>query len=170
MTAPAQSLRRPSSRRGPHPFARLLAPVLVVLALTSAGSALAAGYSYDVDLYNTYVSNGTWWTYSSMTNWTSTWLDWKVTFNDRSCTELSGAVTLGIAAGIAPRRSTCTTSNREMSTTVAPRSSAAVKRRDVVHYDYYFVRKIYRSSGMTVATGYVTRKDAFTEYAFSSIY
>jgi len=157
-----QSLHRARALR------RLLAGVLLVLACTAAGGALGAGYSYDVHRYNTYVSNGTWWTFSTMTNSTSSWLNWRVTFSDRSCTDLSGAVTLGIAAGISSRGSTCTTSTRDMSTAIAPLSSAAIKRRDVVHYGYYFVRKINRSSGTTVATGYVTRKDAFADYAFSS--
>lgn len=159
----ATNVRRPARR-----LRLALARALVIVALATAGSALATTYTYDVDRYDRFVSNGTWWTFASMTNRTAYAIAWRVSVTMRACTELSGAVSLGIAARIEPKRSSCSTATRTMSRTVAAMASAALLRREVLHYDFYLVRKIDRSSGRTVSTGYVTRKDSFTDYAFSS--
>jgi hypothetical protein len=157
---------------GSRPRSPALTPwrLLLVLTLLIAGPAIASSYSYDVSLYNRYVSNGSWWTHSSMTNSTWSWVTWRVSFSTRSCTDLSGAVSLALDAKIAAQRSACTTTGRDMSTAVAPRSSAALKYRTVTHYDYYFIRKIDRYTLRTVDSGYATRKDTFNDYAFSSLY
>jgi hypothetical protein len=148
----------------------LLVRSLASLVLAGTGAALASSYTYDVSLYNRYVSNGAWRTHSTLTNSTSAWVTWRVSLSTRSCTELSGAVSLALEARIASQRSSCTTSSREMTTSVAPSTSAALKQRDVLHYDYYRIAKVDRYTGRIVDTGYATRKDAFTDHAFSSHY
>jgi hypothetical protein len=140
--------------------------LLVLVVAAAATTAAATTYTYDVDHYNRYVSHGSWWTHSSMTNATSAWLTWRVTFSTKACTDLSGAVTLALAARLAASASSCTTYGRDMSTEVPPRSSTALLQRSVLHYDYYLVRKIDRTTGRTVDSGYATRRDSFTDYAF----
>jgi hypothetical protein len=147
-----------------------LVGTLLALAVTLSTTASASTYSYDANRYHRYVSNGSWWTHSTMTNSTSSWASWRVSLSTKTCFELSGAVTLAINAGVAASRSSCTTRSRDMSTSVAPWTSAALMQRAVVHFDYYFIRKIDRYTGRTVDSGYATRKDSFTDYAFSSHY
>jgi hypothetical protein len=149
-------------------LARRLAGALL-LALV-AGAASAATYTYDVNAYNTYVSNGSWWTKAAMTNNTLNWVSWKVTFKTESCREYSGSVSLAIEARLTSTRKSCWTTTREMTTAIAPRSSAALLERAVAHYVYYLIRKIERETGREVASGYTTQKDSFSDHAFSSQY
>jgi hypothetical protein len=144
--------------------------VVLALMLGTLGTAFASSYTYDANHYNRYVSYGSWWTHSTMTNSTASWVTWRVSFSTRHCVDVTGAVTLAIEARVASSRSYCTTSSRDMSTAIPPSSSAAMKQRAVLHYDYYHVRKIDRYTGRVVDSGYATRKDSFTDYAFSSHY
>jgi hypothetical protein len=142
--------------------------VLALAAALAVGAAQAnATYSYDVNHYNRFVSHGSWWTHSSMTNSTTSPITWRVSLSSRSCVDLSGAVTLALEAKLASSRSSCVTSSIDMSTVVQARTSAALIQRAVKHYDYYSIRKFDRYTGATIATGYATRTDAFTDYAFA---
>jgi hypothetical protein len=141
--------------------------IALVVALAVSAAQANATYSYDVNLYNRYVSHGPWWTHSSMTNSTTSPITWRVTLSSRSCVELSGSVTLALEAKIASSRSSCATRSIDMSTVVQALASAALIQRAVRHYDYYSIRKFDRYTGATVATGYATRTDAFTDYAFA---
>lgn len=147
-----------------------LTRVLLALMVGALGTAIANSYTYDANLYNRYVSYGSWWTHSTMTNSTASWVTWRVSLSTRACTDLSGAVSLAIAAGVALKSSSCTTMSRDMSTAVPPSASAALRQRAVLHYDYYHVRKVDRYTGRVLDSGYATRKDSFTDHAFSSHY
>jgi hypothetical protein len=149
----------------------LRALALALAATFAVGVAQANGtYSYDVNLYNRYVSHGPWWTHSSMTNSTTSPLTWRVALSSRSCVELSGAVSLALEAKVATSSSSCVTRSIDMSTVVQARASAALIQRAVKHYDYYSVRKFDKHTGVTVATGYATLQDSFTDYAFAPYY
>ena len=161
MTRLTASARRPRER---------LARVLLALVLGALGTAFANSYTYDANHYNRFVSYGSWWTHSTMTNSTASWVTWRLSFSARHCVDVTGAVSLAIEARVALSRSYCTTTTRDMSTAIPPSSSAAMKQRAVLHYDYYHVRKIDRYTGRILDSGYATRKDSFTDYAFTSHY
>lgn len=147
-----------------------LTRTLFALVVFALGAAVANSYTYDANRYNRYVSYGSWWTHSTMTNSTASWVTWRLSFSTRHCTDLSGAVSLALSAGVATKSSSCATRSRDMSTSIPPWKSAAMKQRAVLHYDYYHVRKIDRYTGRVLDSGYATRKDSFTDYAFSSHY
>jgi hypothetical protein len=144
--------------------------LLALAALLALGAAHAGTYSYDVALYNRFVSHGSWWTHSAMTNSTTSPLTWRVSLSSRTCRDLSGAVSLALEARIASSSSSCTTTSIDMSTVVQAHASAALIQRAVQHYDYYAIRKIDRWTGTVVASGYATVKDSFTDYAFAPYY
>lgn len=154
---------------GPAPVAPrwLLVATLLVFALAS--SALAQ-YTYDVDRYHRYHSVGRWWPQATTTNNTASRVAWRVSYSIRRCREWSGAVRLAREASSNLGRSSCSTGSFSSSTSVAPFSSAALMRRDVVHLNYYAISKYAKSTGRLVDSGHATERDSFQEYTFSAHY
>lgn len=155
--------------RRPAPAAPrwLLAATLLVFALASSAQ---AQYTYDVDRYHRYHSVGRWWPHATTTNDTASRVSWRVSYSIRRCREWSGAVRLARQASSSLGRSSCSTSSFSSSTSVAPSSSAALMRRNVVHLNYYAIRKYARSTGRLVDSGHATERDSFQEYTFSAHY
>ena len=145
----------------------LLATALLLFALAS--SALAQ-YTYDVDRYHRYYSVGSWWPHATTTNNTASSVAWRVSYSIRRCREWSGAVNLVREASSNLGYSSCSTFSHAASTSVAPFSSAAFMRRDVVHLNYYAIRKYAKSTGRLVDSGHATERDSFQEYTFSAHY
>ncbi len=143
----------------------LLALALLLFALAS--SALAQ-YTYDVDRYHRYVSVGRWWPQATTTNNTATSVTWRVSYSIERCREWSGAVRLAREASSSLGRSSCSTASYTSSRSLAPYTSAAFMRRDIVHLNYYAISKYARSTGRLVDSGYATEHDSFQEYTFSA--
>lgn len=141
--------------------------IAATLLLTIASSA-AAQYSYTLDRYQQYVSNGPWWTHAAATNNTTSAVTWRVSYSSRRCSTWSGALSLVRAASSSMGYDSCTTSSGTMSRHLAPFTSAALMRRDITHLNYFRVQKHDRASGRLIETGYATERDAFQEYAFSA--
>lgn len=156
----------------PLPFTLLgqvrVAAVLVTIALLAASSTAIANTSYTVDNYQRFVSNGPWWTHAVTTNNTSNRVTWRVSYSVQRCSTWSGAVTMLRAASGSLGYNSCSSTSLSMSHTLAPRTSAAVIRRDVTHLNYYVIRRY--SGTRLVDTGYATERDTFQDYAFSDHY
>lgn len=151
-------------------FIALRTSALVIgatLLLTIASSA-AAQYSYTLDRYQQFVSNGPWWTHATATNNTTSSLTWRVSYSSRRCSTWSGALSLVRAANSSMGYDSCQTSSGTMSRHLAPFTSAALMRRDVTEFNYFRVRKFDRFNGRLLETGYATERDTFQEFAFSA--
>ena len=145
----------------------LLVATLLVFALAS--SALAQ-YTYDVNRYHRYHSVGNWWPHATTTNNTASSVAWRVSYSIHRCREWSGAVKLAREASSSLGYSSCRTGSFSSSTSVAPFTSAAFMRRDVVHLNYYAISKYAKSTGRLVDSGHATERDSFQEYTFSAHY
>ncbi len=161
------ALARHVFERGPVSAGSRWPLALALLVFALASSALAQ-YTYDVDRYHRYVSVGSWWPHATATNDTASRVSWRVSYSLRRCREWSGAVRLAREASSSLGNSSCTTSSLSTSTSLAPFSSAAFMRRDVVHFNYYAIRKYAKSTGRLVDSGHATERDSFQEYTFSA--
>ncbi len=142
---------------------------LALLALLVASSALAQ-YSYDVDRYHRYVSVGSWWPVATTTNNTASSVTWRVSYSIRRCREWSGAVSLLREASSSLGYNSCSTASHSATTSLSPYTSAAFMSRDVVHLNYFEVRKYLRETGRLVDSGHATERDSFQDYGFSAHY
>ena len=153
--------------RRQHARRRQIVQMLALLALLPLA---LAQFTYDVDLYHTYVSRGSWWRHATATNNTESTLTWRVSFSVQRCREWSGALRLAREASSSLGRSGCNTSSVRTSTTLAPYTSAALLRRTMAYLNYYEIRKYDRASGRLVDRGHATERDTFQEYTFSAHY
>ena len=140
-----------------------------LLVFTLASSAMAQ-YTYDVNRYHRYHSVGSWWPHATTTNNTASTVSWRVSYSIRRCREWSGAVSLAREASSNLGYSSCSTGSFSGTTWLAPYSSAAFMRRDVVHLNYYAISKYAKSTGRLVDSGHATERDSFQEYTFSAHY
>lgn len=148
---------------------RLALLALLAVASFAAASTASARDRYDWQQYNRYVSHGPWRTHSTMTNSTSSWLTWTLSFTSRRCIDWRGDVSMGKTAGLIATVSSCTSTSRRYQVGVAPRSSLAFIQRPVQEYLYYVIRR-FDGGGRLLATGYTHSVDSFTDYAFSDVY
>jgi hypothetical protein len=152
--------------RGLAPAARLALALLALL----AGSTALAQYTYNVSRYHRYVSVGSWWPVATTTNNTASSLIWRVSYSIRRCREYSGAVSLLREASSSLGYDRCSTTSHSSSTSLAPYTSAAFMKRDVVNLNYYEIRKYLRDTGRLVDSGHATERDSYQDYGFSAHY
>jgi hypothetical protein len=156
-----------SAATAPASWRSRLVLALALLSCLLVSTALAQ-YSYDVDRYHRYVSVGSWWPHTTTTNNTASTISWQVAYSIRRCRDWSGAVTLAKEASSSLGHSSCSTGSYSASTWVPAFSSAAFVRREIVHLNYYLIRKFAKLSGALVDSGYATERDSFQEYSFSA--
>jgi len=149
---------------GPWRFrAWLIGATLLVMWASTA----SAQFSYDLENYRQFVSNGAWWVHASASNNTSQTVRWRVSYSSRRCTTWSGAVSMVRAASGSLGYDSCQTASASLTHSLAPFTSAALMRRDVSNLNYYRVRKYDSTRRHLIATGFATERSTYQEYAFS---
>lgn len=151
-------------------FIRSALWLLAATLLLASAPRASAQHAYELERYQQYVSNGSWWRHATATNSTSSVITWRVSYSFQRCSSWSGAVSLVRLADSTKGHNTCQTQSGTLSQRLSPNTSAALLRRDVAHLNYFRVRTYDRLSGRLLDTAYATERDTFQEFASSAFF